>query len=126
MPVSEIECIQKRLSLDPSKSLVKVNWASMCSIRYNKGSILLYDLNTDAYLYMFLVVENIYVFNSDQLCFSGNLLKAIDFDEHFFAYHVKLSNEHCTIFHNSLLSPTPNTLCMLFNGEQYVVLRSPI
>lgn len=124
--VSEIDCIQSRLTLDRSKPLIKVTWAMMCSIRYNKGCVLVYDSDKDGYLYTFLVIENVYVYNTDELLFSGNVLKTIDFDDHYFAYHVKPSDEYCTVFYNSLLSPIPNALCMLSNGEQYVILRSSL
>lgn len=88
--------------------------------------MLVYDSDKDGYLYKFLVIENIYVYHSKEIIFSGNVLETIDFDEHYFAYHVKQSDEYCTVFYNSLLSPIPNALCMLFNGEQYVILRSPL
>lgn len=67
-----------------------------------------------------------YMYNSDEIFFSGNILETIDFDEHYFEYHVKPSDEYCTVFYNSLLSPISNGLCLLFNGEQYVILRNPL
>lgn len=125
---SEACSIQTTLNLDSSKSLVCVNWAMISTIRYKKGCILVHSLQNDAYTYIFLEVENVYMYDGNNLIFSGSLLETVAFDEHYFAYQLntRATNVHCDVFYKSLLSPIPNTKNVLLDGKQYVVLRSPL
>ena len=124
----EIDFLQARLNLDPEKSLIKVNWASMFSVKYKKGSVMVKDVCTDNYLYTFCIVEDIYLYDSNCLIFKVFLLDTLTFDDHYFAYHVEMPSlkEYATFFHDCLLSPIPNTKVVLPNGRQYVVLRSSL
>ncbi|XP_055910338.1 uncharacterized protein LOC129944725 isoform X1 [Eupeodes corollae] len=128
VPLPETKILQSLLQLDPKKTLIRVNWATMSSILYKKGSILVKSLNSDRYLYNFFLLEKIYLYNCDCLIFEGMLLQTLCFDDHYYAYEVEVPSltNQVTMLLESFLSPIPNTLNTLPNGRQYVILRSPL
>ncbi|XP_061721309.1 uncharacterized protein LOC133528103 isoform X1 [Cydia pomonella] len=125
---SATKIVQSKLHLDSSKSLISVNWAMYSSVRYDIGCILVHSVNDDEYLYNFLIVNQIYLYDVNQLIFSGTLLDTVEFDDHYYAYHVKTPDQvvYCTVFYESLLSPIPNAKSVSLYGKQYIVLRSPL
>lgn len=88
--LADIELIRSFLCLDNSKSLIRVQWARMSSVRYQNGSILVYDLVPicDRNDITFLKVDNLYIFDNSDIILTGSLLQTILFDYHYYAYEV--------------------------------------
>lgn len=126
--LSETKLLQSSLQLDPKKTLTKVSWATISSIHYKIGSILVKSLSSDCYLYDFFLLNKIYVYDSNRLIFSGTVLNTLWFNEHYYAYEVEIPSmqQQIYVFLESFLSPIPNTMNILANGKQYITLRSPL
>jgi hypothetical protein len=117
-------------SWDKTKTIFRVLWASMSSCRYSKDSILVYDKMpiSDRNEVTFLMVNNVYIYNDEKIILTGNLLKSVLFDEHYYAYDVIRTDQQVAIWLTNLSFMTPHTKNVLTSTckKNYVTLRSPI
>lgn len=128
---SDLELIQSCLNLKCLESLFRVSWVAMSSVRYKKGSILVYDQVPvlDRNDLTFLVVDNLYLYDNIKVILTGTLLKTIFFDCHYYAYEVEHKVEKNTaIWYNDLHFQTTHTLNTIIAPTKrlLVTLRSPI
>lgn len=74
---------------------------------------------------------DIFIYGLDKVIFKCCLLITIGFNEHVYAYEIKLpdmsdvSNE-CYIFQNKFVCPIPNNMNILSNSQRYVTIRNPL
>lgn len=123
----KVRYLQTLLQLCPSKSITKVNWATVSSTRYTEGTILVNSTSNDM-LVTFLKVKSIYLYDSTSLIFEGTLFRTVSFDDHLFAYEVKEpeATEMIVLFYNKLVSPIPCNINVLTSGKTYITIRSPL
>ncbi|CAG9782115.1 unnamed protein product [Diatraea saccharalis] len=119
------QLILSTMQLCDDRPLVHVTWATVSSTRYVKGTILIYDTNTNDSLPEFLRVNNVYLYDSNDLIFVGTLMQTLRFDDHFFAYEVgeTETNQNVIKRYKSLVSPIPCNINVLNNGKKYITVR---
>lgn len=126
---SDLEIIQSCLRLDETKSLFRVPWFTMSSVRYSKGSILVCSSNPncDRNDVTFFMVSGVYIFNNEVIL-TGTPLQTIIFDSHYYAYEVEQQVKKIAIWYKTLNFQTPHTLNTVFSPHKrlLVTLRSPI
>lgn len=126
----ELELIKSCLHLDDTKSLFRVRWLAMSSVRYNKGSILVCgpDPISDRNDLTFLLVDSLYVCDDTEVILTGTLFQTIVFDCHYYAYEVERQVEKIAIWYRTLKFQTPHTLNRVLSPRcrLLVTLRSPI
>lgn len=129
MPL-DLELIQSCLHLGDTKSLFRVRWLAMSSVRYSKGYILVCgpERIIDRNDITFLLVDNLYVCDDVEVILTGTLLQTIIFDSHFYAYEVEHQVEKTAIWYRTLQFQTPHTLNTVLwpCRKLFVTLRSPI
>lgn len=128
--LSDLELIQSCLHIECIESLFRVRWVTMSSVRYNKGSVLVYDpVPLDRNDLIFLMVDNLYLYDNTRVIVTGTLLKTIIFDIHYYAYEVEHKVDKKTaVWYNDLQFKTPHTLNTITSPSKrkMVTLRSPI
>lgn len=104
--------------LMPDKVVTEVNWATISSTRYTKGTILVFTKTNDS-LITFFKVTHIYLYDSVNLIFEGVLLRSLSYDDHYFAYEVEEPEvaEKVVQFHNLLVSLIPCNINVLMSGK---------
>lgn len=127
---ADVELIQSSLSLDDSKSLFRVRWVAMSSVRYQNGSVLVYDPVPicDRNDITFLTVDNLYVYDNSEIILTGTLLQTIFFDCHYYAYEVEEQETKIATKYKDLNFQTPHTLNTILwpSKKMLVTLRCPI
>lgn len=122
---SKLKQIQDELNLSTEKQLICVSWAEVKGTRYKINSILTKDL--DDRIPHFVMVKTIFINGSHKIIFECCLLTTVDFDEHTYAYEVNIHESNRDfIFQDTLISPIPNTLNIVSNGNHYVTCRDPL
>lgn len=119
-----------RCCIGDNNTLFRVRWLAMSSIRYKKGSVLVYTSEPigDRNDITFFLVDNLYICHDDEVVLTGTLLQTILFDYHYYAYEVEHKTEKIAIRYRTLQFQTPHTLHTVLSPRKkmLVTLRSPI
>lgn len=121
----EIQFVKSKLNLCSNKTLTKVNWATVSTTRYVRGTVLLYSTDPNESLPLFVTLSNIFLFDSKQLILMGNLLKTVNFNSHYFAYEAQDLEKRVEValFHDNLISGIPCNENVMKSGKKFITLR---
>jgi hypothetical protein len=100
-----------------------LSWVNLYGVQFEFTSILVVDILETTCLPLFAKVQNIYLINEVTVIFYCILLKCIDFNQHYFAYQVRETNEYSFLSYNTLISPVPATLTVMSDNKLYVTVR---
>jgi len=72
----------------------------------------------------FCLINEIFVYNNDQVVFFCSELNTIMFNEHFFAYEVEVdTTKSIFVSYDCLLNSIPNNINILSSGKRYITVR---
>jgi len=125
--VVDIDVIIKKIkvftSIELFDSLWKYSWINIKDTRYQPKMVLTLYIH-EIELPAFCLINEIFVYNNDQVVFFCFELNTIMFNEHFFAYEVEVDITKSTfVSYDSLLNSIPNNINILSNGKRYITVR---
>lgn len=111
------------MQLDTVDLLINCPWISIKGTKYQLKMILTLEIS-EFDCPKFGIVDRIFVCNNNIILFQCFKLNTIMFDEHYQSFEVKKeNNEQIFVGYNMLASHVPNHICVLSNGNKYVILR---
>lgn len=72
----------------------------------------------------FCLINEIFIYNNDQVIFFCSELNTIMFNKHFFAYEVEVdTTKSIFVSYDCLLNSIPNNINILSSGKRYITVR---
>lgn len=122
--------LYKNLPLDETLPLGQVKWFELSSIRYKSNAVLILDPlpNSDYDQVLFIIIEEIFLYNSKDIILMCSKFETIGYDEHLCCFRVRRNNlpEYVSVFFNDLLCSVPHNYNISSDGDGLITLRQGI
>lgn len=104
-------------------SVIKYPWVNIKGTQYQPKMDLTLNI-CEIELPTFCLINEIFVYNNNQVIFNCIQLNTIVFNDHFFAYEVEVENtKNIFVSYDSLFNPIPNNINVISSGIKYVTVR---
>lgn len=97
----------------------RISWVEVDGITYKKGVVIVVGMDL---VPEFGIIDDIIVFNTDEIFFVLQNVSTISFEHHFHSYLVCPENDFCIIRHTQLYDHTPLSIYQL-SDSFYISLK---